>query len=258
MLNKLLKYDIKSTWRGFAGIYMAILLGVIIIPFILNNSVSETIIGISGFVAVAIVIATIVIMIVNLFRIYNTNVFSKEGYLTMTLPVTSLQVVSSKLIISSMWIILTAVVSVLGMFIFAFIINNVSIIDAIATAQKYLAQFSGITTSKVIMLVLVVVLSMVKEIAKLFLACSIAHIKQLNRFRIPLGILSYSVMTWAESFIDRGITSSTGLILNPASVEEFLSNFYGIMGYGMVCALIFMALYSAGTVWILNHKLNLD
>lgn len=69
MLSKLIKYDIRSTWRDFTGVYMAILLGVILVPLLLNNVNNQIVSMFAGFIATSIVIATIVIMINHVCRI---------------------------------------------------------------------------------------------------------------------------------------------------------------------------------------------
>ncbi|MFA5528495.1 MAG: hypothetical protein WC996_07745, partial [Peptostreptococcales bacterium] len=200
MLGKLLKYDLRSTWREFAGAYLAILLSVLIIPLLFRNVSNVLVSGIAGFLGVAVVIATIVVMIIMLFRIYNINVFSKEGYLTMTLPVSSPQILVSKLLISSLWIILTGIVALLGFFIFLLNMRAVSLTEIAVAFGEMLSFIGSNGIFAIILMIIAVILSTVKEIAKLFLACSIAHIKQLNRFRIPAGILSFFAFSWLEVF----------------------------------------------------------
>lgn len=121
MLGKLIKYDIRSTWRDFTALYMAIILGALVIPFLFNNSTNPIIEAVAGFLTAGLFMAIVVVTVVNLFKIYNTNVFSKQGYLTMTLPVKSFQVVTSKLIVSTMWILLTALTSLIGLFILSLV-----------------------------------------------------------------------------------------------------------------------------------------
>lgn len=271
MLSKLIKYDIRSTWRDFAGVYMAILLGVIIVPLLLNNVGNEFVSMFAGFISMSIVIATIVIMIVNLFKIFNTNVFSKEGYLTMTLPVTPKQIVISKMLVSVMWIILTGIVSVIGIFIFALIISPDSITMCYEGIQKLLPLLHGNGLLAFIMMILTMIVSSIKEIAKLFLACSIAHLKQLNRFRIPIGIASYFVFSWIETLI----TQSAGVVAvfipsldhwftqfaamtEPNDFIQFSGLFSAVMGVGILYSLLLTTAFSAGTIWILNRKLDLD
>lgn len=273
MLSKLIKYDIRSTWRDFAGIYMSILLGVIIVPLIINNINNEIVNMAAGFLAFGIAVAVAVVMIANLFKIFNTNVFSKEGYLTMTLPVTPTQIVISKLIVSSMWIVLTGVISLIGLFIFVLILTPpTSFMDMATGFQELMARLNGQSTLTIILLILSCILSATKEVAKLFLACSIAHLKQLNRFRVPVGILSYFIFSWMETLIVQIVTLTAGLFSNhlekiisqldsitlPDGMDQFLGVFNGVLGIGMVYSLLLIVVFSLGTVWILNHKLDLD
>lgn len=272
MLGKLIKYDIRSTWRDFASVYMAIILGVLIIPFLFNRSDNPIINTVAGFLTFGLVVAVVVVTIINLFKIYNTNVFSKEGYLTMTLPVTAAKLVSSKLIVSTMWIILTGIVTALALSIL-FMVNTSDPFAQLAEAFQYLmAQWHGYSIIPITLIMIGAFLSVVKEIAKLFLACSIAHLKQLNRFRVPAGILSYFIFSWIETLIVQVAVLAVGLLSekghqmiitldnmpNPTSLPEFLGMFNGVSSVSIVYALLLIAAYSFGTIWILNHKLDLD
>lgn len=271
MLSKLIKYDIRSTWRDFTGVYMAILLGVILVPLLLNNVNNQIVSMFAGFIATSIVIATIVIMIVNLFKIFNTNVFSKEGYLTMTLPVTPKQIVISKMLVSVMWIILTGIVSIIGIFIFTLIISPSSISICYDEIQKFLPLLHGNGLLAFIMMIFAIIVSSIKEIAKLFLACSIAHLKQLNRFRIPIGIASYFVFSWIETLLTQIAGQIAALIpalnqwinqfsalTDPSDFIQFSGLFSGVLAVGILYAFFLTVAFSAGTVWILDRKLDLD
>ena len=271
MLSKLIKYDIRSTWREFAGIYMSILLGVIITPLLFNNVDNEIILMGVRFIVTSIVISTIVIMIISLFKIFNKNVFSKEGYLTMTLPATSRQIVISKLLVSTMWIILTGIVSIIGIFIFLMILDPLPYASLAAFIEKITSVIGGQGYLAMFMMILAMIVSAVKEVAKLFLACSIAHLKQLNRFRVPVGILSYFAFSWLESLIVQIIGTVVSFlpysdelirqlnaISDPSQIQQFVGLFSGVMGMGILYALLIITAYSVGTVWILNHKLDLD
>lgn len=124
----------------------------------------------------------------------------------------------------------------------------------------------------VILMIIMVVMGAVKEISKLFLSCAVAHLKPLGRFRVPLGILSYFVFSWLEVLVLKIV----GLVVgNIPGVQEYVSqismmndlgtgidNFYSIfnsaIALGILYAIILTVVYSIGTIWILNHKLDLD
>ena len=270
MLGKLIKYDIRAGWRDFAGIYMAIILGVLILPFLFKN-ISNTLVNvIAGFIAAGIVTATIVIIIINLFTIFNTNVFSKAGYLTMTLPVTSLQIVFSKLLVSAMWIVLTGIVSIIGLIIFISMIGEIHVSGIAEAIQDLISTMDGKGFLAVILIVIAVISSIVKEVAKLFLACSVAHLRQLSRFRIPIGILSYFVFSWLEVvvvetlahvinfFIDSDEIVRQINLIGQGDIHAYFTTFSGVMVFGILYSLALITAYSVGTVWMLNHKLDLD
>ncbi|MDD3168437.1 MAG: hypothetical protein PHC91_03110 [Eubacteriales bacterium] len=271
MLGKLVKYDIRSTWRDFAAVYISILLGVLILPPVFNHFDNEIVNGIAGFLGVGIAISTIIVMVITLFKIFNTNVFSKEGYLTMTLPATSTQLVVSKLLISSMWIVLTGIVSAIGICIFAVNLNAVPFAEISDGFRKFLSMIDSNGFLAMFMLAAAMILSAVKEIAKLFLACSIAHLKQLNRFRVPVGILSYFVFSWIETLIVQAFAllfslfpfteefiRQLKLIDDMSSIHQHLGFFNGMVVVGILYSMVVISAYALGTIWILNHKLDLD
>ena len=270
MLTKLMKYDIRSTWRDFAGVYLSILLGVMIVPQLFNHFDHKIATLLGGFLAAGIMIATVVVMVVMLFRIFNRNVFSKEGYLTMTLPATSLQIVASKLLVSVMWIVLTGIVSIIGICIFALNLNAAPPAEIIAGIQKIMSVIDGRGALAIMLFLVMMIASAVKEIAKLFLACSVAHLKQLGRFRVLLGILSYFLFSWMEVLIVQTLSFMASflpfaddlagrieLIHDPASIQQFIGLFSGVMATSIFYAAVLTAVYAAGTVWILNRKLDL-
>ncbi len=271
MLSKLIKYDIRSTWRDFAGVYLSILLGVLIVPPLFNHFNNGIVNMLAGFIATGIVIATIVVMVITLFKIFNTNVFSKEGYLTMTLPVTSKQIVASKLLVSTMWIVLTGIVSAIGLCIFVLNLNAAPLAEVAAAFRKVISMVDSSGALAIALMILAMIVSAVKEIAKLFLACSIAHLKQLNRFRVPVGILSYFVFSWMEALIVQAISLIASFLPfadeiarqlkvmdDPSCISQFTGLFSGVMSVGILYAMVLTAVYAIGTVWILNHKLDLD
>lgn len=275
MLGKLIKYDIRATWRDFVGVYGSLLLGVLILPQIFKNVTSEIIHAMLGFIAMAIVIATIVVMIMMLFKIFNNNVFSKEGYLLMTLPVTPTQIVGSKLIVSTMWVVLTGIVSVSSLFIF-FVSADISTLEIFRVMKSFLLAIGGNGIRLIILLVASSIFSVVKEISKLFLACSIANLKKLGNLRIVVGILSYFIFSWLEVlfvkvFISIGSVfpgfdsivqrieelNQISLMSSFNDLQHFAGIFNGVVAVGIAYSIILISVYALGTIWILNRKLDL-
>ena len=143
------------------------------------------------------------------------------------------------------------------------------IISAIKTAISQLSGLGGVT---ILLLILAMIISTVKEVAKIFLACSIAHLKQFNKFRVPVGVLSYFAFSWAETIIVQGVAligspffKDQTLLMNQfnsmsnlGSIQEVLGLFNWVIGLGILYGVFLILAYSICNIWILNNKLDLS
>ncbi len=264
-----MKHNIKASWRGFAAVYLAILIGVLVVPTILNINSSPFIAMFAGIITIALITTTIAVTIGYLFRIFNANIYSKEGFLTMTLPVKSYQILFSKLLISVLWVGLTALVSTIALFIFSSISGTQYFYFEIGNhIHFFLGKNQPIFLLSVVILGII---SIAKEISKLFLACSIAQLKMLNRFRVPAGILSYFILSWIESIIVKiagmifvfipfyqNIIDQMNSLNQINNLSQVTSGFLLFLSLAAAYGLVLFGIYNAINLWILDHKLDLE
>lgn len=126
MLNKLLKYEFKSTGRTFLPIYGALLITAFLTRlFVFNKDFSNSFFlgifqvvlsSLFGFLLMAVFILTLV---VSLQRFYK-NLLGEEGYLSMTLPVKPWQHICCKSLTSLVWYILSSIAAFLAFVILAY------------------------------------------------------------------------------------------------------------------------------------------
>lgn len=134
MLGKLLKYDIKALWKMMLPLILSVLgtsvVGTIALRVIvemsnspvnhsnsMNNPFSGLFmlsLGMLVFVAVMALIAFDVIATVFILYRYYKNLFTDEGYLTFTLPVTTDQILLSKIINGVLWSVISLIVTIIG------------------------------------------------------------------------------------------------------------------------------------------------
>ena len=128
MLGKLLKYDIKALWKMMLPLILSALgvsvVGTIALRIMVEMSRSSVrmenpfsglfiaSLGMIVFVAVMGLIAFGVISTVFILYRYYKNLFTDEGYLTFTLPVTPHEILLSKTINGIIWSVVTTVVTV--------------------------------------------------------------------------------------------------------------------------------------------------
>lgn len=121
MLGKLLKQDFRATARIMLPLYAAVpVLGLFtnLITRLCENQNGFLIRAIGALVSfvfslslIAAVVTTVVLMILRFYR----NLMTDEGYLMFTLPVSTTELIFSKLIVSIVWFLGTFAVDALGM-----------------------------------------------------------------------------------------------------------------------------------------------
>lgn len=121
MLGKLLKQDFRATARIILPLYAAVpVLGLFtnLINRLCENQTGFLIHAIGTLVSfvfslslIAAVVTTIVLMILRFYR----NLMTDEGYLMFTLPVSTTELIFSKLIVSVVWFLGTFAVDALGL-----------------------------------------------------------------------------------------------------------------------------------------------
>lgn len=110
MLKKSMKHEWKATWKRMAGINGAVLgLGLIgslgVIGALNNVTIPDLLVGIYVFVYIIILIASSIVTYFMIASRYYKSIFTDEGYLTNTLPITSDQKILSRFLISLFWTI---------------------------------------------------------------------------------------------------------------------------------------------------------
>ncbi len=122
MLSKLIKHEFKATARLLLPLYLVLAVLTIIDRIVFSLHFKGTLSIITGFVTTAYIFSIVAIVVVSyvfvITRFYK-NLMSDEGYLMFTLPVKSHQLISSKLIVSSVWTLasfLGVILSLLGVF----------------------------------------------------------------------------------------------------------------------------------------------
>ncbi len=117
MLGKLLKHDFKALFRNYSLLFAVLLLVTLLYKVCLllpKNIVLEFTNGLMGALYVIVILGCLFgAAIINIVRFYK-NLVTDEGYLTFTLPVSSKQIVASKLISTLVMDVLMAVAVLLS------------------------------------------------------------------------------------------------------------------------------------------------
>ena len=279
MLIKLMKYDLKYMLRSLLPLYLVmIVLGVLAGAFFPGEgAIEERIYGSgnvsvtagSGFAVIAtaaiiavtvIAIAVAIVTAMSVIHRFNRNLLGNEGYLSFTLPVTVSEHFFSKAF-SSMIVVILGYAAGAVTFLLMGAIYTVRVGDAASVHEFWRLGrdiFSDVfyydgPAGNMVLMILAAVVSIYQLIAQVFCASAIGS--QARERKGFMGVLAFIGLAIAEAVV----TSLTGLSASGIGMLIYFQPDGTTMLAGSLarnCA--FAAAYSAGTIWLLKNRLNLQ
>ena len=179
---------------------------------------------------------------------FKGSVYDRQGYLTLTLPVSEHHIITAKLVGAFIWSVISTAVLALSAFVILILTasNWFEISDLISLAGTYLPQLSLMGVS--------FLLSTISGILCIYLAISIGQL--FNEYRTALAIVAYIGIQIVVGFIELFYRSNPGFYFPSTSggADQFQ------MGIIMTILeeVILIAIYYLGTYHILKNKVNLQ
>ena len=255
MFWNLVRYEFKNVNKWYLALYAAVL--VLSVPIGMQghyyNYVSFKdsqpvllffLALVFGGLMITLGISTIFLII----KRFKGSVYDRQGYLTLTLPVSEHHIITAKLVGAFIWSILSSTVLALSAFIIVTItvpewISNSELIPLVGT---FLPQLSLMGVS--------FLLNTISGILCIYLAISIGQL--FNEYRTALAIVAYIGIQIVIGFVEVFFNTSANFYVN--SLAGFNDNFYMGASVGIVEELIFIAIFYLGTYYILKNKVNLQ
>ena len=185
-----------------------------------------------GGLIITLSISTLILII----RRFKGSVYDRQGYLTLTLPVSEHQIILAKLLGAFIWSLISSAVLVLSIYII-FVIIEPNFIDFLPFKdlfQQYLDSISLYLIS--------FILSTISGILCIYLAISIGQL--FNEYRTALAVLAYIVIQIVLGFVGLNLRIDT--------------NFNMMLTFEIFTDLILIAGFYLGTYYILKNKVNLQ
>lgn len=276
MLSKLMYHEFKATRRVFFPAY-GIMLALAVISsvfMLLSDKLHQmttplvlllTAYGLSLF---AVGVLSFVYMIVRFYK----NLMCDEGYLMFTLPVTPAQLIWSKCIVSTIWMVVSTILCIvtLGILLIPLMLGTVSAADAsfwqtIHLGFQYIAQAYGIHA--ITFPILLIVLGIV------YIANSCMHIYAclavgglFNKHRLGAAVIAFIIFAIAWNIILTVFLSVSSKLSNVFSWDPFsystftndLSAFYLFIISSIVVVIACMLVNFCITNYLFKRHLNLQ
>lgn len=261
MLKNLMKYDLKKMLKILVYIY-AIALGLAGITRFINIWDNIQLIKIIGAIFASLSYSAVASVLINTFvyilRVFTTDFYKDESYLTHTLPISKNKLILSKFLSSLIVTLASFVVSIACLFIVLYSPELMEGLKALISIS--VAEFNMNTGVFILLLALVLLSQICCIITMTF--CAVIKANQYNQKRIPKGLLWFfvfyfgsgyvSIMILALVFLLTGNISSLFASVLPASL------FITILITGLVLYFVYTLVFYLIAQKLFNKGVNVD
>lgn len=222
MVSKLLKHEIKNTWKEVVFIN-GVLLGIALVFgfFSLITSSSDGISWFKSLLFLVFIIGLCIsfgVLIINIIKSFNRKMFSDEGYLTLTLPLTIDQILIPKILVNMLWIFVTFVVYYLCLII---IINPMPDDFVNVIGRNLDKLFSSPIYALIYIIWVVITLS--TTVLILLLTLSLLNIGKFRKNRLLIGIAIFFGLSILTNIIE-GMLSIQNFVIEAKGSSIIITN----------------------------------
>lgn len=256
MLGKLMKYEIKATARIFLPLYLALIALAVINHFMSFNAASLSLSqGITMTIYIIILFGMFVVSFIVMIQRFYKNLLSEEGYLMFTLPAKPWKHIVSKLIVSSMWTILSSFIAILSILIIALQLVSVSDIF-LGMGQAWTLAYEELGNSLyhlTVQIIAGIIIGIASGTLMIYSSISMGHLSNNHKMLVSIGSF-LGIYTLSQIVATLVFWS---LLSNPNSAQ-LTQVPHGIIWGAIALSAVFAVVYFIITNLILSKKLNLE
>ncbi len=294
MLGKLIKHDFRSLSRVLLPTHLAIIAATLIATagfafnaksgyYSFSDSVAiQTLRMITGFLSglmILAIFASVFLVAFIIFQRFYKSFMSDEGYLTFTLPVTTSQLLWSKLITAMLWSIINAVVVFVCILIFiAFGTSNTEFFNTEVFRQigSFISEINATLGSRLVLpiieLIIMSLVALLFNILEIYLSLIVGSLLS-RKHKILASIGAYFGINIVTGIITSIIQTSmvTNAVINNRLFEYNFEMTDGVQAFDIIFKtfnpfFLFVLVLSAALAaaffvlshYLLKNRLNLD
>lgn len=258
---KLLKYELIHSWRSFSLVYL-VFLGVCTFSPLLwrgdfqkisSDSMLSTL---TIFIIIIMTFAITISTMVNIALNYRNSMFKKPGYLTLTLPVSTHELILSKVIADILWIFIAFFVLILGYFLMGFMMIILDGSMSLPTWNDWVYLFQHIVfdfkdLGTMLMFFVQLIITLAEGILFIYFCITAVQTKFTTKHKTAAAIALFFAVSIILSLLTDNLASmfaSMHLVVNGFG-SQLIDIFYNVILGG---------LFYAGTYYVLEKKLEVE
>lgn len=249
MFSKLLKYELKFVGKWYFALNTGLLLIAALLGFVIKSldtnpqSMNEIIPFFLFLILGALIASTWLATITIIVKRFYSHIFGREGYLTLTLPVSIHQIIISKLLVSVLWSIFNTLVILIS--IGLLFLPSVGIKETLI----FLPSINDVLPfNNLLLLIFYTFMSNISGNLLIYFALSIGQL--FSDHRILMSFVAYF------SIIIALILFTTPLLEKFMPYDDLFSTPFFI--YYILAFVIESSIFYFGTAYIIKNKLNLQ
>lgn len=270
MLGKLYKHEFKETAKLLIPLNLVLIIFTIIGAIMLSTDILQNenfeILAVTCMMLYIMSIFTvfIVTMVYLTIRFYKT-MYSRQGYLTHTLPVSTSSIINTKIVVSSVWMFLAAAITVLSVFILIRVLVGNEWDSAVwqEASVAFPEAFGMGLIEFIIWMAVLCVISCVASILMLFASLAIGQL--FSQHRVLASVVAYIVIYIIQQIVGTitvlivGLGSLDSLVMDVSSSALDMGAFYrGTFWMGLGQSLLFGIIFYVLCHYLTSKKLNLE
>lgn len=261
MLGKLIKYEFKSLVHDLGVLYAVWLtLSILVstLPKVLTGTPDFMIKLLNGAWIISLIAAFVMTLVVIIDRRFYKNFYGTEGYFTLSLPIKASTHIWSKVITTTVWMILTCFVGMISMMIVSAAEDGFKGFQNIAvTINENPAQAREV----IILLLEVLILGIIyisRFVLKILTCINISV--QLSRFRTLIQGLLFVAITALEIYVMISVFGNLSgkFALNLVMFGDTLRIAVYGLGVLILIQVVEFAIYFLVSNYLMKNRLNLE
>lgn len=276
---KLIKHELKAIAPEFYGIMIALFALAFVGPFLLQVNV-DWIIAIIILVFIGVMFAINIISIIVIFKVLNNRMFGHQGYLQLTLPISTFKLLMSKVLTTTIIYTIIGTLSAIALIIFALISYSLLPVDVAVTQYVidliFKSDLLSVFGQLMISIVPLGLAAFFSSLLLLMFVITFVHTSFVRKNRLLIGIVLFIGVNIVLSSVSGLVLSGEflmadfgeGVIINqytdPIVLGNMIANQFKLsidwLQYAMhiLYYVIITALFFSGAQYLIENKLEVE
>lgn len=255
---KLMKYEFIHSMRSFMTSFCVFLGACILLPFFsegimpnipfLNFAVSF------GFTVL--IMGICLALFISIFTRYYHSMFKRPAYLTLTLPVSSIQLIISKLLVTFLWLFIAGIVLFIGIMLMGLVSvwlngNMHMYFDGLPELFHMAMDYIWNHPSEILKAIITMFVEVYSLVIFVYFSLTVVHTRLCRRHRVAIGVCIWIALAIGYSYLLQNVVA-TGYAINIVNFGINVPVMYYFVS--IMCSVILTIL----TVYLLDHHIEIE